>query len=214
MTNKKEVKELNRQKQELVAKHVDYAAKIVRTIAEESGIELDGNNELFKDLRSLAYYSMVICASRYKSDNKKGASFVTFCTPHIKGVLKHYIHKTACGVVVQNYQYMKIFHVSLDKQVGCDDDSYTLEETIASPDFGEQQKADEANEELNLIKASLEGDDLKLFAGLQRNHYDTKETVRILAKKRGVSERLMYSKMNALYGKMREIGLTLKIRKI
>lgn len=212
MNDKTEVKELNRQEQELVAKHVDYAAKIVRTIAEESGMDLDGNNELFQELRSLACYSMVICASRYKSDNKKGASFVTFCTPYIKGALNHYIHKTACGVVLQDYQYKKIAFLSLDMPVGCDDDSYTLEETIASPDFGEQQRASEAKEILGLIKASLEGDDLKLFNELQRNHYDVKETVRELAKKRGISERLLYSKMNALFGKMREIGLTLKLR--
>jgi len=209
----KKIQTLSKEQREFAAQYVGFASRITRDTAKKADIELSGNYELFKRMRSVALEAMVNCVPRFDENNANGAKFETFCTPYIKGKLGHFIGRECMGIRRSNYSYHKMELVSLDEQIGDEEDSYTREETIASTSFDEWQTASHMKDLAALILKELAPEEVEVVKAKFWSK-DSAEAFAELARKRNKSVTWVKQEFNEVMMKMREIaarkGLTLE----
>jgi len=197
-------KTLNREQQQLVEQHMGYATTIARRYAKKEW--------WFDDLQSEAWLALACCALNYDKSNQKGATFVTYCTPYINGTLAQYVMREYGGAYLDKFERKLAKMVSLSKKVGDDEESLTLEETIASPSFDEWQRQSETCELMFHIVSELTPDERELFEAKFGNSSCGK-AMDELAERRGIAVRYLYIEARILFAKMCEIAETKQLNK-
>jgi len=204
---KKRTNALTEREQKLIEKNAKKIHKMVWSIADDAGLDLKNNIDLYEELISVANDVMIECVGHYNHEHEKKARFTTFCYPYLCGAMSHYIDRESRKMSVVNGEWTKIEVVSLDKRISDDDDSYTLKDVIAMPTDDENERQEEMERVVGLILAELSADEVEMVKQVFWSKNAT-ETMRQIAKQKGTKFEKIKEQMRGLILKMGEIAIS------
>jgi len=193
---------MTKYQQSLILHNMDYASKLALGFAKKT--------EWFDDLRAEAWLALSLCAKKYNPRNEQDACFVTFCTPYIKGKLAQYVMREYRGAFLDKHERKLAKIVSMDEQIGDDEDPYTIGETIASSSYDEWQHDSNVVDVLGQILASLNKSELEIYKACFVSP-ETKASMIKLADKRKVSVGKLKYEADMLFKKMCDIAESKKL---